>query len=289
MKHISKFTFSIGLVLLSFVGHAQVKTITPKDSITVPIKKTPKKDTNAVPVKTTTKKDSVVVPVKKERYGLRVGADLFKLTRSLYDKNYKGLELVGDYRLTRRHYLAAEIGNENKTVDDDHINFTTKGTYLKVGFDYNTYENWLNMENIVSIGLRYGVSSFGQTLNSYQIYNPNPYFGQAPIVASGEKFDGLSAQWLEVAVGVKTQVFNNVFVGFSFRLNRLLSQKRPDNFDNLYIPGFNRTYNGDFGVGFNYTVSYFIPLYKATVKAKVKKADTKPKKKKKKKVYTEEQ
>lgn len=244
MKHISKFTFSIALVLLSFIGNAQ---------------------------ETTKKKDSI--PVKKERYGLRVGVDLFKLTRSFYEKEYTGLELVGDYRLTRRHYLAAEIGNENKTVDEDQLNFTTKGTYIKVGFDYNTYENWLNMENMISVGLRYGVSSFSQTLNSYAVYNPNPYFGESPVTISGENFDGLTAQWVEVVAGVKAKVFNNVFVGFSLRLNRLLSQTRPNNFDNLYIPGFNRTYNGDFGVGFNYTVSYFIPLYKATVKAKTKKEE----------------
>ena len=254
MKHISKFTFSIALVLLSFFGNAQEKVaVKPK----------------SVAEKSAIKKDSI--PAKKERYGIRLGVDLFKLTRSFYEKDYRGLELVGDYRLTRRHYLAAEIGNENKTVDDNQLNFTTSGTYLKVGFDYNTYENWLNMENIISIGLRYGASSFGQTLNSYQIYNPNQYFGEAPIVVSGEKYAGLSAQWIEVAAGVKTKVFNNVFVGFSFRLNRLISQKLPNNFDNLYIPGFNRTYNGNFGVGFNYTVSYFIPLYKSTVKPKGKK------------------
>lgn len=255
MKHISKFTFSICLVLLSLTGNAQVQTEVTK---------------------TETKKDSI--PPKKERYGLRVGADLFKLTRSFYEKDYRGLELVGDYRLTRRHYLAAEIGNENKTVDDEQLNFTTKGTYLKVGFDYNTYENWLNMENIISVGVRYGVSSFSQTLNSYQIYNPNHYFGEAQVIQSGQKFDGLSAQWVEVAVGMKAEVFNNIFVGFSVRLNRLVSQKLPDNFDNLYIPGFNRTYNGDFGVGFNYTVSYFIPLYKSTVKAKEKEKSKKKKK-----------
>jgi len=243
MKPISRFYFSICLVLLSLIGNAQEKNTTKKDSI----------------------------PPKKERYGLRLGVDLFKLSRSFYEKDYRGLELVGDYRLTRRHYLAAEIGNENKTVDEDQLNFTTKGTYLKVGFDYNTYENWLNMENIISIGLRYGVSSFSQTLNSYQVYNPNPYFGEEPIEIDGTQYDGLTAQWIEVVAGVKAKVFNNVFVGFSFRLNRLLSQKIPDNFDNLYIPGFNRTYNGDFGVGFNYTVSYFIPLYKATVKPKEKK------------------
>jgi hypothetical protein len=44
----------------------------------------------------------------------------------------------------------------------------------------------------------------------------------------------------------------------------LLSESKPDNFANLYIPGFNRTYEGSFGAGFNYSISYFIPLYKKT-------------------------
>jgi hypothetical protein len=240
-----RFTFSLALVLLSFSGFTQEKKTTKTDSI---------------------KKDSIVP--KKERYGLRLGVDLFKLTRSFYEKDYRGLELVGDYRLTRRHFIAGEIGNENKTVDDDRLNFTTKGTYLKVGFDYNTYENWGNMENVISLGMRYGVSSFSQTLNSYTLYNPYPYFGAVAEVPSGVVSKGLSAQWIEIVAGMKAKVFNNVFMGFSFRVNRLLSQKKPDNFDNLYIPGFNRTYNGNFGVGFNYTVSYFIPLYKSTVKPK---------------------
>ena len=242
MKHISRFYFSICLILLSFIGNAQEKTTTKKDTI----------------------------PVKKERYGIRFGVDLFKLTRSFYEKDYKGLEIVGDYRLTRRHYLAAEIGNENKTVDDEQLNFTTKGTYLKAGFDYNTFQNWGNMENMIYVGFRYGVSSFSQTRNSYTIYNPNQYFGNSPVIIDGTVFNGLSAQWIEVVAGMKAEVFNNIFVGFSFRLNRMITQKLPSNFDNLYIPGFNRTYDGDFGVGFNYTVSYFIPLYKATVKAKAK-------------------
>lgn len=252
MKYISKFSFSICLVLLSFISNAQEKATTKKDSI----------------------------PPKKERYGLRLGVDLFKLTRMLYEEDYRGIELVGDYRLTRRHYLAAEIGNEEKTVDEDQLNFTTSGTYLKVGFDYNTYENWLNMENIISIGLRYGVSSFSQTLNNFEIYNPNNYFEEI-LLLPGEKYDGLTAQWIEVIAGTKVKVINNVFVGFNFSLKYLVSQKVPDNFDNLYIPGFNRTYDGKFGVGFNYTISYFIPLYKSTVKAKAK-SEEKAKKGKKK-------
>jgi len=231
MKRTSKFTFSIALILLSFLVNAQQK-----------------------------KTDSI--PPKIERFGIRFGADLFKLTRSFYDKNYKGIEFVGDYRLTKNYYLAAELGNENKTTEDDRLNTSAKGTYIKVGFDYNSYENWLDMRNMVSIGLRYGASTFSQQLNSYKLYNTSTYFPETPTVVSGEKFNGLSAQWLEVVVGMKAEVLDNIYVGFSVRMNRMLSNTKPENFDNLYIPGFNRTYNGDFGVGLNYTVSYFLPLYK---------------------------
>lgn len=209
--------------------------------------------------------------IKTNRYGLRVGVDLFKLSRSFYEKDYKGLELVGDYRIAKKYYVAAEIGNENKTVDDAQLNFTTKGTYIRAGFNYNAYENWLDMENLIYVGLRYGVSSFSQTLNNYQVYNRDRYFGDAPIVTSGEKFSGLSAQWAEFVAGVNAKVFNNIYVGFSVRVNKLISNKKPRNFDNLYIPGFHRTYEGDFGVGLNYTVSYFIPIYKTRQKIEVKK------------------
>lgn len=237
MKHISKYSFSLLWMLCSISIYAQ-------------------------------KNDTVVVPPKIERYGVRVGADLYKLARTFYDKDYQGLELVGDYRLTKRYFLAGELGNENITTKDDQINFTTKGTYFKVGFDYNAHENWLDLENIISIGLRYGVSTFSQEVNSYEIYNPNPYFGEVPDTQSGQTFDGLSAQWIEVVAGIKTRVFNNFFVGFTLRANKLVSNQKPGSFDNLYIPGFNRTYDGDFGVGFNYTLTYFIPIYKKKTEVK---------------------
>lgn len=208
------------------------------------------------------------IPVKKDRYGLRVGVDLFKFTRGFYDKNYKGIELTGDFRWNKKYYLAAELGNENKTTEDDRLTSNSKGSYLKVGFDYNMYENWLDMENIISVGLRYGFSTFSQELNSYKIYNSHPYWGELAPISTNQEFNGLSASWIEVVTGMKAKMFNNVFVGFSIQLKTLVTNKKPDDFDNLYIPGFNRTYNGNFGIGFNYSVSYLIPLYKKKVNIK---------------------
>ena len=274
MKHTLRSFFSFFLVLSMTLAQAQETTPKPKQekSTTVSTEADQKISETSMPLVKIepAAKTNDSIPAKTDRYGIRVGVDLYKLTRALYDKNYKGIELVGDYRLTKKYFLAAELGNENKTTDDDRVNFTTKGSYLKAGFDYNAYQNWLDMENIISIGLRYGFSTFNQELNSYRIYNSNPYFGETPVIASGKKFDGLSASWIEVVAGVKAKVFDNVFMGFSLRLNRLVTNKQPENFSNLYIPGFNRTYDGDFGVGFNYTVTYFVPIYKKKVKPTVK-------------------
>ncbi len=232
MKHISGYFCSI-LLLCSFSGFAQ----------------------DEIPA------DTVAAPVKTDRYGIRVGVDLHRLSRSFYDDGFRGIEVVGDYRLTKKWYAAVELGNVDYTVNDSQLNFTTEGSYLKVGFDFNAYENWLDMENMIYAGLRYGIAGFSQNLNSYKIYDSSGYFDQVTVYPD-TKYSGLTAHWIEIVGGVKAEVFDNIFVGFSVRLNSLISDKSPDGFENLYIPGFNRTYGARFGAGVNYTVSYFIPLYK---------------------------
>ena len=180
---------------------------------------------------------------------------------------------MADYRLTKKIYAAGEVGTTKITVDEPQLNFTANGSYLKLGFDYNAYQNWLDMENMVYIGIRYGFSTFKQTLNSYKIYQNSDilpgddnlgvynYFNEVTLYPNRE-YTSLNAHWAEVVGGVKVEMLNNLYLGFSLRLNILLSEKAPGDFANLYIPGFNRTFDGNFGVGFNYTLSYFIPLYK---------------------------
>ena len=197
----------------------------------------------------------------KEKYGIRFGIDLHRIARSFYEKDYRGIEFVADYRISQKFYIAAELGNENKTIDDDRFNFTTNGSYFKVGFDYNSHQNWLNLQNMIYVGMRYSVSSFNHKLNTFSIYDPVNYYGLTTL-PSGQQFDGLNASWIEFLGGLKAEVFSNVYVGFTARLHYLVSDKKPTNFDNLYIPGFNRTYDGKFGTSFNYTLSYLIPIYK---------------------------
>jgi len=210
--------------------------------------------------------DTILAPAKSESYGIRIGADLNRTARNFYDKDYRGFEATGDYRITKKLYAAAEIGTEKRTVDDDQLNFTANGSYIKIGADYNMHENWPGLHNMIHLGFRYSISTFSQTLNSYNIYDNTGYFGETTIYPNRE-YNGLSAQWLEIVAGVKAEVLPNVYMGFSLRLHSLTSNKKPDGFDNLFIPGFNRTYANNVGTSFNYTISYFIPFYKKTEKS----------------------
>ena len=200
---------------------------------------------------------------EKKIYTIRFGIDLSKPLMAQLDKDYFGLELVGDIRLFSEFYGAIELGNERKTQQSERINFTTSGTYLKLGFDYNMYKNWKGMNNAIYLGMRLGSSFHKQKINEYEPYQTNHYWA-TEIIKNGAEIreqESLSARWVEVVAGIKVKMFNNIYMGFSFRLNRLMSDTRPENFDNLYIPGFNKkTDENVWGAGFNYTLTYAIPV-----------------------------
>ncbi len=207
-----------------------------------------------------TEADSISI---KNKFGLRAGVDLSKLLNSAFNDDYEGFEVSADLRILKNIYISAEIGTEKKIISNDYLNTEAKGNYLKAGGDYNMYTNWLGMDNLIYSGFRIGFSNFSQTINSYTIYDVNNQpWGQAtyynPIVS-----DNLNALWMEFIVGIKTQVLNNLFLGFNIQLKNLISDKTKNNIDNIYIPGFNRTYDSSsLGSGFSYSISYLVPIIK---------------------------
>tara|TARA_R110000868_G_scaffold358814_5_gene620583 strand:+ start:4588 stop:5319 length:732 start_codon:yes stop_codon:yes gene_type:complete len=212
--------------------------------------------------------DSIISTVKdtlkiKQKYGLRVGGDIGKLIRSFTDDNFKGFEISADYRIKQKLYIAGELGTEEKTTRNDYLNVTTKGNYLKAGVDYNMYINWLDMDNMIYAGFRVGASTFSQTLNSYSVYSTNQYWQPQFSSSDSQEFKGLNAVWMELIIGLKVQLFNNFYLGLNAQLKGLVSETIPNNFQNIYISGFNKTYDSSkVGVGYGYTLSYLIPLYK---------------------------
>lgn len=203
------------------------------------------------------KKDTVKY---KDRYGLRVGADVFIPIYSIFDSDKKGFEIVADYRISKRFWAAAEGGYAYNYSEEDFFKFTSSGSYIKVGADFNAYKNWPGMENMIVVGMRYGFSVFDQTLNEYTI-NTDPFL--PPVTKNvQETHNGLTAQWIEANIGLKVEVMHNLFLGMIFSGKHMLTINDPENFKSLFVPGFNRVYVNDFGFGFTYTVSYLIPFYR---------------------------
>jgi hypothetical protein len=208
----------------------------------------------------TKEKDTLIY---KQKYGLRLGGDLSKLVRSFIDDEYKGFEINGDYRFSKNLYIAGELGAEEKTVTNAFLDLTATGTYFKAGVDYNLYKNWLDMENMIYSGFRIGASSFSQKRNSFTVYNTDQYWNGQFTSHATEEFNGLTALWAELIFGIKAQVISNIYIGLNVQLKGMITQDEPNDFENLYVPGFNKTYDsGRFGIGFGYNVSYLIPIYK---------------------------
>jgi hypothetical protein len=196
----------------------------------------------------------------KQAYGLRAGIDLASLIRTGIDKEYTGFQVLADYRLSKRLYVAGEIGNESLDRTSERVDYKTSGSFIKAGVDYNFYQNWLDMDNMIYGGARLGYATMSQNLKRYDYNIDNNYF---PVFTNAvdREFSGLNMIWLEIQLGFKVQVLNNLYLTANLQLKRRLSEKTPENFDNLYAPGFGRTFDtNDIGVGYSYGITYRIPF-----------------------------
>ena len=205
-----------------------------------------------------TENDSVVV---KNEYGIRIGLDFSKQIRMLTE-NYKGLSLYGDVKIKERLFIVSELGSDEKELRTDNLRSKFSGNYIKAGLNYNLYNNLPGLNNEIYVGFRFATSKFKSEISEYIIYNKDRFWSQDPI------FDniinkGLNANWVELIIGINAELLNNLFMGLSLRLNRMINQKKPENFTNLYIPGFNKvTENNNFGTGLTYSIIYQIPIIK---------------------------
>jgi hypothetical protein len=200
----------------------------------------------------------------KDKYGLNIGLDLSRIGQSFLDSDYQGLEISADYRYSENLYIAGELGNETSTYNEENIINKTDGSYIKLGVNYNVYDNWIGMQNLIYIGVRYGFANYSQNLQSYRIYTTDDYF-PSDMREVDASFSNLTASWIELQAGLRVNIFGNFYLGAHVQLKNMISVSEINNFDNLYVPGFRRTFdNSNIGAGWGYSISYLIPLYSKT-------------------------
>ncbi len=188
---------------------------------------------------------------------LRLGYDLGKKIYSkLNGGNMDAAYLNLGYR---NHILELFAGKEQMPFVHPSYTFVTTGTYYKIGYAYNFYENWGNMHNEITLGLRYGNAGFSYDLQRIAYDAPTPEM-PAYVWTGHRSYSGLHAGWIEVGATLKAEIFHGVYLDLFLSGKRLLGGSKPDGFDLLYVPGFFRTNVSGFGFGIGYGISYRLGL-----------------------------
>jgi hypothetical protein len=188
--------------------------------------------------------------------GPRVGVDLAGLVL-LYTEPERSIYTFSvDYEAWQDIYPVLEFGFQNVKLKRETYNYISSGIFGRFGVDLNLlkYEQ-TNVYEMFFTGFRYGISYL--THQADDIYLADPYFGDVTGEAVNE--NQLNVHWISLVGGVKVEVFDNFFMGWSVFANIKLMQIEDENMTPYNIPGFGP---GDkrTSVLFNYTLSYrFLP------------------------------
>ena len=187
--------------------------------------------------------------------GLRVGMDVSRSLQHLWNAgNRYGTELSFDIELVPNFYPIVETGWEKQRLDHDYLDYSSSGSYTKIGFDYNLLvaEGRKDMD-IVFVGLRYGFTIASQQVKSYTVSN---YWGD---IHNRFPKQNYSAQWAEGVLGIKGEVLPNFFLGWSIRGKLRLGQKNFDLPHVYFDPGYGKA-EKKFNFDFSYSVFYNLPF-----------------------------
>lgn len=187
--------------------------------------------------------------------GLRVGLDISRPMQHLWNKGDRyGTELSFDMELIPNLYPVIETGWEKLKIDHDYLDYSSAGSYTRFGFDYNLLvAEHANDMDIVYIGLRYGFSFANQQIKEYRITN---YWGDLTGRMGKQNYN---AQWAEFVLGIKGEVFKNLFMGWSIRGKLKMSQKDFEMPHVYFNPGYGPA-EKKFNFDFSYSVFYNLPF-----------------------------
>lgn len=182
--------------------------------------------------------------------GIYVGADIFGFMNQALGSDIMSTEASIEVHLKNRFFPVVEIGygSIETTNDETDIYYKTSAPYFRVGLDYNVFYKKPHLPGFFTVGLRYGYSSFSYDIESPALVDPNWGHTTVPFSYKGVESN---ASWAELVLGMKANVFNNFYMGFSIRYRSRLSVKKHENSEPYYIPGYGKGKSSNFGITYN--------------------------------------
>ena len=189
--------------------------------------------------------------------GLMVGVDVSGLASKAFGSDAFSSEISIHANLKNRFFPVVEIGygKTDTTGEETNIHYQTSAPFFRVGMDYNVFYKKPHLPGYFTVGLRYGFSSFTYDMQSPALVDPNWGHTSIPVTYNDVKSN---AGWLELVLGMKTQVYKDFYMGFTVRYRARQSMKKHENTEPYYIPGYGRGKTSNFGI--TYSLSYRLPF-----------------------------
>ena len=189
--------------------------------------------------------------------GIMVGVDVFGFLNQALGSDARTTEVSIEANLQNRFLPIVEIGYGGMDMTDDEtdIHFKTSGPFFRVGMNYNVFYQKPDLPGGLTVGLRYGFSSFTYDMLSPDLVDPNWNHTHVPVNYTDVKSN---VGWLEAVVGMRANVFKDFYLGLNVRYRSRLSMTKNENSEPYYIPGYGRGKPNNFGI--TYSLIYKLPF-----------------------------
>ena len=165
---------------------------------------------------------------------VRLGFDISAIGRTIYEPEVRQLEFSLDSELLRNWFFNLEAGMMQVRSRQETFSYSSDGYFLRTGADLNLLGRPDAKQNdLVILGLRYAWS-FLQHEAPYFILE-NPYWGEHSGSIGKRAYH---THWMELIGGVRTEVFDNLFLGWMLRTRIPLFRTRNPEIEPYYISGF---------------------------------------------------
>jgi hypothetical protein len=186
--------------------------------------------------------------------GPTIGFDISRPMMPLIYPGRFGAAASIDFPVRRKLLPFGELGWESTRMDNNGLVYELDGIYGRFGINFNILNNdRIQPHDMILVGFRVAGSYFAQSANAMV---QSEYWGDYTFNYPSEN---LNATWFELNGGIRTELINNVFVGWGIALRLRVSQQESTYMEDYYIPGFGKG-SSKIQPGITYSIYYKIPI-----------------------------